>query len=806
MHALAPIDLLRAHPWERVLFTTYALSLSFFESVVLDELIRKGSRNTVVLADVEGVRNALSELGARRVGRDYEVEPVAVANGYVFHPKITLLVSDTETHVLVGSGNLTFGGWGGNLEVLDYLHAGFAADALDDMANFFEALSVSTRLTHEAQAHCMRAAADLRRAAALGTRSGRVRFVHSLRRSILKQVAELSNELGGALRLTVASPYWDRGLALEQLSALLGLHQVHVHAHPAGVVLGTAADNWPRTARVEVEAVTVGLLDEADPTESGRRLHAKLYEVVCRRGRLILSGSANATNAALGPNGNVEACVIRIEREASSGWTLQPSAPLPLGANLDAPESAHEVKAGVLRAVLNGDELTGRIIASRAAHGRADAQVLSPEGRRGLGSCLVKPNGKFSIHAPGLEFDAWRGSRLVLRLEIEPGTVAEGFISFAAFAEIVRRIGPVAPRFFSLLAGTEVPSDIAAVLSWACDNPGRLARAASADWGGSDTSKESPDTTVSISSLLHGARSEVPPAATDRGGSTGWKRFLEAVLTSLREPRGPLSSVADPHAAAELEEDEEGKPLGARDQDKAERATDTAVNRALENFDKLFLLLVSADTPDRNILTAFELAQYVCDRLRPNTEISRRYLRRLAAAFSETTLDPEAVPTAAAAIMVALASEENVEGAEVRARLRLLRIGYTFGEEAPAASHAERFRLLLAPDVEIDRLWPRVLQARAAGEQVRAYWDDLQSGCMAGHYPALRECKNEWPTLERALTDPAGRNKIRLVGRGVNYCPRHGRVLPISEAQRLRQHGVASARDCCGTILLCMEI
>lgn len=37
---LAPTDLVSAHRWERVTFTTYALSLSFFEAVVLDALIR----------------------------------------------------------------------------------------------------------------------------------------------------------------------------------------------------------------------------------------------------------------------------------------------------------------------------------------------------------------------------------------------------------------------------------------------------------------------------------------------------------------------------------------------------------------------------------------------------------------------------------------------------------------------------------------------------------------------------------------------------------------------------------------------
>src|SRR4051794_31426099 len=112
-------DLIRAHPWHWATFTTYALSLTFFEAVVLDELVRGGAREALVLADVTGVRSAVSELGAWRVGRDYQVEPVARSGG-VFHPKVTVLTSDEETHLIVGSGNLTFGGWGGNLEAFDH--------------------------------------------------------------------------------------------------------------------------------------------------------------------------------------------------------------------------------------------------------------------------------------------------------------------------------------------------------------------------------------------------------------------------------------------------------------------------------------------------------------------------------------------------------------------------------------------------------------------------------------------------------------------------------------------------------------
>ena len=64
MTNIAALDLIRAHRWSRLFFTTYALSLSFFEAVVLDAIIRQDIGHAVVLADVAGVRAAMEEYGA----------------------------------------------------------------------------------------------------------------------------------------------------------------------------------------------------------------------------------------------------------------------------------------------------------------------------------------------------------------------------------------------------------------------------------------------------------------------------------------------------------------------------------------------------------------------------------------------------------------------------------------------------------------------------------------------------------------------------------------------------------------------
>ncbi len=110
-------DLLLANKWTSLFFTTYSLSLSFLEAAALSAVARS-YLDCTILADIEGYRSSLADAGAVEVGRRYDVVPIKVRRG-IFHPKVAIM-ADGEGNVRagVGSGNLTFGGWGYNSEIL----------------------------------------------------------------------------------------------------------------------------------------------------------------------------------------------------------------------------------------------------------------------------------------------------------------------------------------------------------------------------------------------------------------------------------------------------------------------------------------------------------------------------------------------------------------------------------------------------------------------------------------------------------------------------------------------------------------
>lgn len=344
----------------------------------------------LVLADVHGVRECLSEQGARGVGTYYEVEPLAVSGG-VFHPKITVLASGEECHLLVGSGNLTFNGWGGNCEVIEHLHPSFASDAIADAADFFERLPASNRVRHGVSAKCEEIASALRRAIQGRPRHGNVRFLHNLDTRLTDQIVEAAAELGGARRLIAAAPFWDSGSTLDELCRALRIKEALIHAHAIGCVQGTAAANWPRDARTAVNAIRVAPLDA--PSEAGRRLHAKMFEILCRRGRLIVSGSANGTNAALAHHGNVEACVLRVQRSQANGWSWVPAERPELLTFTQEIGEDEQTRAGVLRAELQGDQLIGHVLTPRMS-GAAEIFHIAAVGPEYLADAVLDSEGK----------------------------------------------------------------------------------------------------------------------------------------------------------------------------------------------------------------------------------------------------------------------------------------------------------------------------------------------------------------------------------------------------------------------------
>lgn len=790
-----PTELVRSSTWERLLFTTYALSLSFFEAVILDQILRSQSGEATVLADVDGVRAALSEYGARVVGREYQLEPIRVNTG-CFHPKLMALLGKNDAHLVIGSGNLTFGGWGLNLECAEHLHYSFAADAFTDTAGFLTALCSSEHvvsgLTHQTREECEDTSEQLRSFARAGRQVGRTHVLHNLSESLISQITRLAEDLGGATALTVISPFHD-GFGLDLLCRALNLDRASVYVHPGGFLRGVKAENWPNKTRIKILPVTGITLNGGFDDEELRSLHGKAFEIVCRRGRLVISGSANATGAALDKGRNIELVVVRVHTGTGSGWRLSPCEP-PIYVPADNDEGTDSLTEGILRASLEGDFIEGTVL-TPFPPGEATAELETGSLPLPLGVAKLDSERAFKLRAAGLERQLWSGMGCVLKLS--HGTaIVRGFIALPGFASVIRHGIKISRHIASVLSGTETPADVAAMMSWFYEYPDFLSQTPSAVGSSLETKDENEQAEIPVAELVpstYHRSHELPTNGID--AEAGWKRFMQGLFAAFRKPRGPLFSDARPDTDIEPDGD---SPEEYPSDDEGEHQEQ--IQKALASFDRLFWLMLDSPRGKADPSMVYQLTEYVCDRLEPDNQIVSEYLNRLIAFFMQTNLNSSARQHAAEAILIWAAQlpappSDSLYAAKY-ARRRLLAVEARTSGTEPAIDPLNGFARILAPGFDFEKLWSDIGSVVTIQEEIRQYQRtptaerDRSSFSYLGHYSELFEPLSN------------GRIRYRILAQYSDVCPICSLSLPTTDAMKLREYGIVRHSS---HLLLCEE-
>ena len=120
-----PRDFAREPGYDLTVALTYSFDPVFFENVVLHDLRVGGSGSIVIVSDPDEVDAAISKAqwALEYLGRRYMLSPASHFHG-AFHPKLMLRLGREDGQVLMGSGNITSGGWGGNRELATHWKIG----------------------------------------------------------------------------------------------------------------------------------------------------------------------------------------------------------------------------------------------------------------------------------------------------------------------------------------------------------------------------------------------------------------------------------------------------------------------------------------------------------------------------------------------------------------------------------------------------------------------------------------------------------------------------------------------------------
>lgn len=368
-------DLLKSRSWERALFTTYSLSLTFFESVILRELRQKGCREIWIAADAHGYQASLMERRSHGVGQEYHLVPVALPHG-VFHPKCCYLQSDEDGDVLaVGSGNLTFGGYGRNLEVLDVVSPQTEPECFHEFGRLLNALKLRNdiycpdkRWMDAFADRAFESAGDIADTSAASA----PRLLHSVDKPIIDQLAELL--VDKASQITILSPYYDNdGKSVRKIIERFRPAEVRIGLPPAPHL---SSFPFPITESWEPLPTAVRLSDD----EEKRSLHAKWIEFRTADGTIVVTGSVNSTSQAMLTTNNIEVAIARFGTNGTLGAAWK-TVPVPVDISLQEYAAPGLGCLCLVYAELNGSgELHGQIISNAAVGGAWTGILQKPDG------------------------------------------------------------------------------------------------------------------------------------------------------------------------------------------------------------------------------------------------------------------------------------------------------------------------------------------------------------------------------------------------------------------------------------------
>jgi hypothetical protein len=393
------------------------LSLTFFESYVLRCLRQQGCRDITLIADADGYQMSLSERRSKSVGQDYRLIPVAMTKG-IFHPKCIYLSSKNGDILAVGSGNMTFGGFGRNVEVFEVLEPADAPQVFNDFAEFLELLIERDDLVIHDKSWANYFAALARNSTNGLDFSDKKNstLVHTVVEPVVNQISSLCSSQNGANKITVLSPFHDPdGAAVKSLASMTSVRRVNVALPPSRkqktMFPFPKAGSWDTT----ISAVRPVL------SKNERPLHAKWFEIILNSGdKLTLTGSVNATSRSLCSTDNIEVGVIRID-DGTTSWVAWEEESIPTDIDKAVFRKGGLGQRCLIHANIRNDGvLSGAIIASENVSGEWSGYLENSNTDQILLKLNVNEDNVFTytlqhcehlIYSPGLQLCLRQGER-----------------------------------------------------------------------------------------------------------------------------------------------------------------------------------------------------------------------------------------------------------------------------------------------------------------------------------------------------------------------------------------------------------
>jgi len=307
-------SLLKGDSASIAIFSTFQFDPDFFERRLLPSSALAKARRILIFMDARQWSELLQQdFPTRHLNRRYLVVPVRCSAGGVFHPKLSLLVTDRRARVLCGSNNLTRAGSSSNLELLNCIDVDLREKDEEGLHLVREAFAFFQRACEDTDEAVAKLASqwleDLQndkpwiRESARAASSYKTQLVHTYDGSLWVRLVDLLEKQPPKTMLII-SPYYDADAEM--------VHRV--------------CKKWPKcrlelvvqqnTTNLDVSRIKklASRTTLSELRQSTRRLHAKLVAWKSGNRSGCLVGSANFTTAAFDAR-NVETNLLISDAE-----------------------------------------------------------------------------------------------------------------------------------------------------------------------------------------------------------------------------------------------------------------------------------------------------------------------------------------------------------------------------------------------------------------------------------------------------------------------------------------------------------
>lgn len=283
------------------LILSFTVDIIFYEQILIRRFMKCGSSNNILLAD-EGqiLQSEDSQVYYLQPDRyDYLIQPVSIGN--IFHPKAFWINKESESLLLIGSGNVGFGGLSDNLEIFSIYSSSHQEDR-SVMASFSQYVKDLISITgiEDFTSDKVTGLFDQDWIETSSKSSSNTFLFHNLTTAIFDQLLE---RIATPEIIHIIAPFYDSDLRF--------IHTISDHFQlPARVYFQEAYTTFPKNRPTD----SIQPYSYVHPQLRHGNLHAKIMIFEHKDTFDILFGSPNATSAAMihtAGEGNSELAVLQ---------------------------------------------------------------------------------------------------------------------------------------------------------------------------------------------------------------------------------------------------------------------------------------------------------------------------------------------------------------------------------------------------------------------------------------------------------------------------------------------------------------